>query len=362
MITKKVYKEFMRALNSEDPFSFYSILPSDLENATTSISSEKTAALVLSVLKDYPQVQEEPITDLIKKLIFSFNKPSSNPSYIELANKLSSLYIDLLSSNNRKIRMKVQLLNYCLREHIDAALEAPEDFHKTQAFYPWDFLVGDGFELVVDSGRSQNVHFLQKEQERSYKADLPTQVDFLDKTTISIGSYYSREHSFFCCKTGSITKKIYDEPVVLSFFFKGALFNIKRSGNIVDENNALFAKIPGSDINRARFFGANLYTMSWQDASKVHVYSMESKTHKDIMLDNVYIPNDLLKHEGMYYIVDKEQGSVFKYDESFKYLEKRHFFRKSQGGIADPVSIRYKDGKFLVLNWLNATVIRIREF
>ena len=68
--------------------------------------------------------------------------------------------------------------------------------------------------------------------------------------------------------------------------------------------------------------------------------------HAQLTVDNdapndnpVYLVNDICLANNFFYIVDKQQGFVFKYDKNFKFISKSLHFGVGKGCLYDPISI-----------------------
>ena len=63
-----------------------------------------------------------------------------------------------------------------------------------------------------------------------------------------------------------------------------------------------------------------------------------------------------------FYLIDKMQGHIFKFDYCFNYMDKRMYFGKSPSRLYDPIAIRNVDNKLYVLSWLTGNMVAVPLF
>jgi hypothetical protein len=61
-------------------------------------------------------------------------------------------------------------------------------------------------------------------------------------------------------------------------------------------------------------------------------------------------------------LIDKQQGSVFKFDQSFTFLSKILSFGRGKGCLLDPVAIHADTEKISIVSWLSNKLTTIAPF
>jgi len=191
---------------------------------------------------------------------------------------------------------------------------------------------------------------------------LPTQIDKLNETKIGIGSCYSKGGWIFDGK--DLNEIHHSKPIVTFFMRKGVTYYVNVDGLIVEIGQGAvdWIGLPFSIIHRCRFFENKLIFFDWSQPRKGYIYYLDTRTGECFNSDPVIICNDICFLSGFYYLIDKLQGYIFKYNHNFNLIDKRSGLGHGTGKLYDPISIRAIDGEFQILNWLSGKVVNLKGF
>ena len=102
--------------------------------------------------------------------------------------------------------------------------------------------------------------------------------------------------------------------------------------------------------------------IDWSFPGGLFRFNIENFKIDIIKIPKILIVNDICKFNKTYYIIDKMQGSVFSFDESFKFLKRKLNFGKEPERLYDPISIFMENEELCIISWLNKYMNKILPF
>lgn len=347
-----------------DPLSYYNILPSDptliRPGHTEKSALEIRDILLKSVASD---VLIPLLDDLSIRLINDFDSLAGDQNWKPLADQMAQWYADaLLPDGSKKFRMRVQLLNFFLRDILDAF--KPKDFLQSEtlaAVCPCDFLKLPNEEIWLTSEEFNVVRNRSDGSVEKLNCGLPTRMDVLPDGRIGVHSLYSAG-GWLLNESGADFVE-HDAPIILFFTrndklcfidFQTRIFHAKTlellAGPVLERTH--FARLVGDRIFLIDCCQTG--TIFELDRQKLHLNSFN--------INPVLICNDLCCIDDTFYLIDKEQGSVFSFDRQFNYIGRRLSFGRAPGRLWDPAAIRVVNGQLQVLNWFTNSLVSVDPF
>jgi hypothetical protein len=349
---------------TKDTFRFYNLLPSDdytlapdwprLDLRTAGEAVARGATI-------------ETLDALTLCLLASREAPlPGDVDWTSIADACARGYSRELGPNGqRPLRMSLARANFMLRDLLDLELandcEILEERRFEQGFV-WDWLPLTDGEVIADS-RQENIHHLACGHSRpSVRLGLPTQVDPLSDGRIAVGSCYSDGwHAWNVAGQPESFARV--RPVVLVFEHGGHCWELDVDGVIrCDGSKAPVVRLPIRAVWCARRIGDFVFASDWGDAGMLAVFDLRDQTCHRISSGPVLLTNDICWLHDQYYVLDKMQGRVFAFDESFSFRQSRMRFGKSAGRLYDPISIRPHLDNLHVLSWITGSLVTIRPF
>ncbi len=347
-----------------DSLTFYDLLPTDDVKISHQEGKEPVSRLAANLMQtNIKDLKIKDLDDLAIGLINGCNSFNEFSDWHALADKMAIQYSELLLNEEaRELRMKLSRINYFIRALLDKNIEVQAvDEWFIQAKGPWDFIRQNGKLFWIDCEES-SLKVESTEGTSSYICGLPTQIDRLTGTEIGIGSHYSNGGWLL---NGTGLKEIsHTKPIVTFFVWKGATCYLDVDGLIFEKDKGVVDKIdlPFTMIHKCRFFEDRLVFFDWSQPKKGYIYHLDTKKGESLDLEAVIVCNDICFHSGFYYLIDKEQGHLFKYDPEFKLIAKESGLGRGKGKLYDPISIRPVDGELQVLNWFSGKVVSFKGF
>lgn len=350
-----------------DPITFYDILPSDVDvSSAPSIRQQWNRLLNVLISSTFDTTDQESLDVLTEILLNGRWDDLSQQQIRDLADHFSTLYVHALSGKSPNVRkkMSIQRLNFFLRN-----LLVPLDFVETDSSEhslpypcPWDWAQSDDQEIFVVS-RTPNVIICKSGNETCLDLGLPTQVDFLHDGIFSIGSYYS--DGLYTVRDKAAEFVPHNAPALLLFSIEGNPCFIDCHGQVIDlDSRKLISMAPTRNVSRVRRFGNQLFVMDWTVASRIHVMDLEDQTWRSCQTPGVFLSNDLLKLRDDIFVIDKQQGHIFKFDSSFQFIEKRCHLGRGPGMLFDPIAIHASadQSRLEVMNWVPGNIVSVPAF
>ena len=260
--------------------------------------------------------------------------------------------------------MRAQRLNYLLQSfatshHLISSHSPPNTDNMIVPFQkPWDFLFLDELEIFLYSEDS-NVHIKKSSSSESFSIGLPTQLSMFDGKII-LGSIYSCGYSVYS------DNNIYSVEYHSLFYYYSTLRVLFVPSRILAQfysinSKQVIHKLPLTQVHFARLIDNKLFCLD--NSSFGIIYSLCCVTG-ELFVHNilpVMVCNDICKHFNTYYLIDKQQGSVFLFDESFQYIDRYLDYGYSSNNLADPVAIHSSKDKIYVLSWLTSRITLVRS-
>ena len=144
------------------------------------------------------------------------------------------------------------------------------------------------------------------------------------------------------------------DGVVCFIDYRGGIYNSKtlKQLHLVDIN----------EVSKVRLINGVLYMFDWSKAKAIICFDLETHKQELIVLDAILLGNDICSYDDHFYILDKQQGHVFKYDSRFNLADHMLGFGKGIGRLYDPISIRVVGNGFQVLNWVTSKIVTMDVF
>ena len=327
------------------------------------------AAKRLTYIDTHSDKSEQNIDALTLALLSHGN--CSLPANFEwelLAKQLSLLYIQGFKGKiSRKLRMKAQRANYYLRALIDFDLDISMEIREekcTPVKFPWDILFIDGNEVYIGSGKENNILIQSNilKQKKSFRVEMPTQLTRVQKNKIAIGSLYSCGWYEFSLGE-NVIHYFHHCPVILVFERKAEVYILDVRGGIYTKTSR--KKIIQVDVHsawRARYLKDKIFISDLADAKNLIQIDITDWSVRKIDISPVLLMNDLCGNPGGFYLIDKMQGRIFKYDDSFNFLGSKLGFGFRYGCISDPISVRVHEDQIYIVSWLGNKVTIMDKF
>jgi len=350
-----------KELNSH---TFFEDLPSDgFHISGVTIDKITCEGKITELLNsDFDAIQEHTLNELLIGLANNFSVMRPSDRLHRLANHLSLSYARLLKGKQkRSLRMKLQKCNFYLRDLLDRD-RVPEFLGEKHlgVTSPWDWLVIPQGEILITSD-DENVHVNQAGKTYKTKCGLPSQVDLLGDGRISIGSIFS--NGGYLLEEGRFQFVEHNAPIVLFFLLKKDLCFLDYHGGIFSEHDRKkLIALDLFEVSRVRQLQDQLYMFDWTEPHAVLVFNLKTQCQRKIFLENILLGNDICEADRCMYLLDKQQGYVFKFDFNFTLSERRLSFGKAPGRLYDPIAVRVYDGKLHILNWISHKFVYVNAF
>lgn len=348
---------------SLDPKEFYKVLPSQGIYYDTTVTSEDVVDLINRFQDEDSSLIDIPFMDsLLESLLKLGEREEVKKVASDTAHKASAMYSNLLSGSKsrREFRMRLQLLNYFLQDFLSNDQGSEVDFHELSLIRdcPWDQIQFNGSHFYLFSGEG-GLHNVS--DNCSYEVGKATQLDYIDKRAVSVGSIFST--GAYVLYEDRLEYIEHNEPIVLLFKVKSDTFFIDYRGGIflLDGRNKLY-QLEVGEVSKVRYIEGKLYIFDWSDIYNLHVFDICSGERSIVDLKLVMLGNDIAKVFDYFYIVDKQQGFIFKFDESFNFISKSLQFGVKDGCLYDPISINVKKDKLSVISWVTSRQTDISIF
>jgi hypothetical protein len=350
-----------------DPLVFYDILPSD-GWLVQGLSQEPNLVHLVSTLltATIDTVVEEDL-DLVRlALLDGRAAQASAPLLAALADHSSMLYSRLLEGgkSRRPLRMKLQQLNFFLRDSLDRDVDVVRDVLGEKVLgspAPWDWLdLDSGDQLLLISGPN-NVRWIWKGNPGSQSCGFPSQLDVIVPGRFSIGSIFSDGAYIF--DDGAIEQVEHDRPIALLFSNAAALWAVDYDGRIFPtEDKTSGIKAPIRQVDRVRRIGDTLYLSDWTSPGTIVVVELSTLVSRVQALPGILLLNDICEGPRGFYAVCKQQGKVFSFDHAFVPRGERLGFGRGKGRLFDPLTVRRSGDQLQVLNWITGSLILLKAF
>lgn len=357
---------------------FYDYLPSDQNNSPSEngVSFDELAKSLQNIEKTVAP-NEVNIDDLIVSIsgitIFFDNTrlESLVVDWDHILEKLGRYYsLILLSEADRKLRMYIQKLVFFVNSYISKNMTVDTEcvLKKLQLQHVWDWYYCDleDAEYCIVSTNNVAENFIKKIDGVApvkLHAGLPTQIDRIKPSVLHIGSSYSDGGFVYDASENFATHYDENSPVILKLIYRGEYLVVYNNGTI-QKGDTVHTFPSLTNISKARAFNDKLILSDWSLPGKILFLDLATFQVELIDVAPIIIANDFLYEEALdcYYMIDKEQGSVFKFSSSFNYEGKRLSFGRGVGRLYDPISIRKYKNKLAILSWVNGEINIMEPF
>lgn len=343
-----------------DALSFYDILPTDGVSLLDAPILRPVTQILGSLCVADADVAETLLDEAVLALLGArvIDATLANAA----ARHLSHLYAKLLSGGkrDRARRMKLQQLNFFLRDLIDRNATSSAMSMPVAGGSPWDWLVCPRGEITIFSG-TNGLRWTFDGIEGSADVGYPSQLDLIDEARISVGSIFSPGASIF--QDGQVIRIAYPTPIVLVFEQEGEDWAVCYNGDVLTlvDGHVLF-KLGVQQVDRVRLIDGQLLIADWAAPGVISICDLASGQQRCIDVDPIILLNDICRVGDRYYAICKQQGRVFAFDASFGFVEERLSFGRGPGRLFDPITLRCYDGELHVLNWVTATRVSLPIF
>jgi hypothetical protein len=339
--------------------SYYDILPTD---GRVIIKQEDIIPLDL-LLDELLQTNTDVTEDLLERSLLSLiaNPRQLDARMASAADHMSRLYAKLLLDKPaaRSHRMRVQLINFCLRDLIER--DAPSTPKSTLPFSdvaPWDWLPLSNGEIAIVSGDA-GLRWTIDGKSQAAHSGLASQLDQINDRCISVGSIFSP--GAFIFDNGTLTYVANRRPIVMIFEWCGDQFAITYDGTITCLSETMVKlQLHVSQVDRVRLLNGALFVSDWTKPDQILIHDLKTGTQAERALDGIILLNDICYTGNKYFAICKQQGHIFAYDSELNPMGKRLQFGRQ--GLFDPISIRPMNGSLHVLNWVTRTMVSTPQF
>ncbi len=352
-----------------DVVAFYGLLPTDGWKAANGDAISRSECLVQMhrfAAMDMLQADGDLLDDVIFHLLTQHEPFTDKLLLQETARRACYAFAALLAGEkpNRSLRMRLVQLNFCLRNLLDAGIAMPATEDADLPYRaPWDFLPMPSGAVWITSDE-QNVIIENPESRQLFRLGLPSQVDLLEDGRISIGSLYS--NGAWLWDGSSPLLIAHQRPVVLCWQQNDILYGIDNRGSVlklpagVDAPRETIIKV--GEVSKCRRIGNTLYIFDWTVPHQLILLDLDNFRERRITLPEVMLVNDIAATDTHFYLIDKLQGHIFKYDKQFTFIEKRLGLGKGPGQLYDPIALRQRNGRLQVMNWLTSRMVTLPVF
>ena len=358
-------KEFIDS--HQNSLTWYDMLPGQGFEITGDID-ERTAAAVADVMLSLPSIDSVEVIDLLAiKILNSCPSIEYYSNWFELSVKLSELMANNLNaSGDRSTRMKAQRLNYYLQMVLDRDKNIDWfNGHYTEKTLwgskPWDYYRSSEGEWWITSD-DKNIHYLGPDgTKKSWSIGLPTQIDPQPDGKIAIGSLYTNGAIIGDRDHWEVIN--HESPVILVFEYQGRRLFLDVRAQIWEDSPRTIVEHPICEqVHFARYFDGVVYILN--NGNFGYITSFDLRTGK-IELHSTFpvlVCNDIVATKNGFYLIDKQQGSVFKFDENWQFKDKVFKFGEGSGCLMDPVALRLDNNNFYAISWISARLTTFSMF
>jgi hypothetical protein len=279
--------------------------------------------------------------------------------------ELLSLWManELTGNGNRLLRMQAARLNY----YIEALISNSEDYqnsilaeHNLPGSKPWDYVEHQESSWWISSG-SPSLYRQNQQDIQTWHLALPTQLDPLPDGRLAVGSIYS--HGAMLGNGHNWQRLEHSEPVPLVFQHEKHLYFLDHFGRIWrDSPREYILSAACRQVHFARYSDGRVYCLDNSDYGHITIIEMGTNSYRRQSVLPVRVCNDITFGVSCYYLIDKQQGSVFKFDQSFTFLSRVLSFGRGKGCLLDPVAIHADSEKISIVSWLSNKLTTIGLF
>lgn len=353
--------------NDLNSLTWYDILPGD-GFSITAVDDPRSAAEIAQFLI-HAELQEnlDGIDLLAAKVLNGCYSISAFGEWGELAFRLSRVMAqNLHAGGNRDLRMRAQRLNYFLRVMLDESVESANiDLliaeTRLEGSKIWDFMPDVGGDWWLSSDEKKIRYRRTDGQQQFWNIGLPTQIDMLPDGSLCFGSIYTE--GALLRQNGEWLEVKHERPVVLIFEHASQRFLLDHDGRLwLDHPKRIYLDSGRPQVHFARYYDGRLFLLDNSDFGHITIINLNSNRITRQTVFPVLVCNDLVKSGQNYFLIDKQQGNVFKFDRDWKCLDHALKFGRGRGCLLDPVAIHECEDRLLIVSWLSARLTELRMF
>lgn len=349
----------------QDSLFWYDVLPGD-GASVSGIPDTRTIGRLLNDLLTAREPKPGDI-DILAGRLLGYDEPLKPlNAWQSLARRMSHTMAEQLTADgNRSLRMRAQRLNYYIETLIaDSPSESDRQLLIAErtlvGMKPWDFLEHQGATWWISSG-APNVYRDNGARLEHWTAGLPTQIDPLPDGRLSVGSIYSNGALLY--GENGWSELTHQHPVPLVFEYDGTRCFLDHSGQVWrDTPRQPIGRVSCRQVHFARHFDGILYCLDNSDYGHITMFDMASHLSRRQTVLPVQVCNDIVVDDECCYLIDKQQGSIFRFDPDFSYVSRALSFGRGENRLLDPVGLRICNGRLLVTSWLANKVTVTRRF
>lgn len=364
MVTRRILEmrissaEFLeRPLNA---LSFYDILPTDGVEVVASASMRSINEIIIALTSIDEDVSEIFLNEALLALLGA--PPLDADLAADAAAHVSLLYARFLigGKRDRSRRMKLQQLNFFLRDLLDRDAPSLAETLRVPGEAPWDWLATDFGEITILSG-ADGLRWTMNGLGGTAEVGFPSQLDQIDSERVSVGSIFTPGGTIF--QNGLVTRVEHQSPIVLIFNLSGEDWAVAYDGTVLKlADDVAVLNLDVRQVDRVRLIDGKLFVSDWTTPGAVIVCDLASQHQKRVSLNPIILLNDICKVGSRYYAICKQQGRVFAFDSALNFIEQQLKFGRGAGRLFDPITVRHHQGRLHVLNWVTATRVILKPF
>jgi len=349
----------------QDSLFWYDMLPGD-SASVSGIPDTRTIGRLRDDLLTARELKPGDIDILAARLLGHDGPLKPLNAWQSLAKRMSHTVAEQLTAGgNRSLRMRAQRLNYYIETLI---ADSPSDSDRQllvaermlEGMKPWDFLDCEGGAWWLTSG-TPNIYRDNGSHRECWTLGLPTQIDAQPDGRLSVGSIYS--NGAFLYGADGWKELTHQLPVPLVFESEGARCYLDHFGQVWrDKPRQPIGQVSCRQVHFARHFGGMLYCMDNSDYGHITIFDIATHVSRRKSVLPVQVCNDIAVVDEFFYLIDKQQGSVFKFDRSFRFLDCALGFGRGTTRLLDPVALRAVGDNLCVLSWLSGKLTVLSRF
>jgi hypothetical protein len=347
----------------QNSLSWYDVMPLD-GAAVSGIPDQHSISHLRDKLLEAQQPDPNDLNILAALLLGQRGCLRPHDLWSKLAELLSFWMANELTANgNRLLRMQAARLNY----YIETLISDSEDNRKSilaernlPGSKPWDYVEYQESSWWISSG-SPSLYRQNQQDIQTWHLALPTQLDPLLDGRLAVGSIYSDGAMLW--NGHNWLRLEHSEPVPLVFQYERCLYFLDHFGKIWrDSPRECILSSTCRQVHFARYSGGRVYCLDNSDYGHITIVEMATNSCRRQSVLPVRVCNDITFGVSCYYLIDKQQGSVFKFDQSFTFLSKILSFGRGKGCLLDPVAIHADTEKISIVSWLSNKLTTIAPF
>lgn len=278
-----------------------------------------------------------------------------NGGWLELSKIYSQKYFKLIQTEdeNIELKLKCQRINFLIQNYLGKCIlriEKQNILFKKIYFHPWDFDLVSGKLVVLESNDRVLINDILSHDLSNHNYKF-TQIDVY-RNHVVFNSCYSNAFVIADLYLRNIQYN-YDENVIFSFYFKGKSLQVSIFGEVLLGGEKIGNLGKNHKPWRFRVQKNLLFVFDWFEFGTFIEFNLESGLSFRRVLQEVWIPHDVLVLNDYLYILDKQQGNLFIYSLNYHFVKKLSQFGYQSGQLSDPGGIKQFNNSIIVSSWLS---------